>query len=55
LEIPDDILGNVVNILHGIHGRDLVFVVACIPDTPQIPCKMLSGFQTGNMLAMVGF
>ena len=53
LQIPHNFLGHTVDILHSRQGGYLIFVEAAVADTSQIPGKMLSGLQTGDMLPQI--
>ena len=53
LEIPLDSSGNVFNILHFGNIGNLRLVVVTVSNTPQIPGKVLSGLQTGDVLPFV--
>ena len=52
-QIPNDILRHPVDILHGIEGCDLIFIVTAVWHAPEIPCKVLPSFQTGDVLPVI--
>ena len=52
-QIPHNFLGNPVNVLHGAQGRNFLFIEAAVGHAPEVPGKMLPGFQTGDFLAVI--